>query len=210
MAPKPRQVRFAAFIALLVVVVLLVTDLRAAWVAAWRARDHVAALLFLDETAPGARAQLLQHLLVARPPAAFPAPKLKAAPLLALYVFSTSSVAGYMRRELVRRHSPLRRLPEAYRPLVQMRFVLGRPAEKTELFWSLPVDIQAEQDEHGDLMLLDEDPDGGKSVAWMQAVGRGEPAQWVFKASDEVSGRTMAWLTEPRHSSTSRTYWTSC
>lgn len=186
---KPRHARLAALIAiaLFIAVVLLVADYRNGWGTSWRAREQATAHVLLDPTEPGARTQLLQHLLIARPPASFPAPTLKNAPLLALYIFSTSNVAGYMRRELIRRHSPLRRLPEEYRSLVQLRFVVGRPAEKTELLWTLPDDLRAEQDEHNDLFVLEEDVDGGKSIAWMQAVGRGRPVQWVFKANDDVS-----------------------
>lgn len=153
------------------------------------------ALIFLEPTEPGARTQLLQHLLVAQSPATFAAPTLQDAPLVALYVFSTTSVAGYMRRELIRRQSPVKRLPEEYQSLAQLRFVVGQPATPTELLWTLPEDLRAEQEEHEDLVFVDEDVDGGKSVAWMQVVGQGEPAQWIFKADDEVSATSEKCLT---------------
>lgn len=204
--PKPRQVRFATLLVLLLLALLLVVnDCRSGWGWAWRTRDRLAALIFLRPTEPGARSQLLQHLLIAQPPAAFRTPSLKEAPLLALYVFSTSNVAGYMRRQLIRRQSPLKRLPEEYQPLVQLRFVIGQPVTPTKLLWTLPEDLSAEQDEHEDLVFIDEDVDGGKSLAWMRAVGQGEPAQWVFKAGDDVSVSSQTFLTIDRREPAQRT-----
>lgn len=187
---KSRQVRYAALVGLLLVIVIVVLrDIKRGWGATFGSYERLKALISAKSTGRSAPPQLLQHLLVSDPPTSFAPPGLEARPFLALYVFSTCNVAGYMRRELIRRRSPLLRLPERYRSLVQLRFVLGRPTGETNLFWTLPDDIRAEQDEHGDLLLLDEDLDGGRSVAWMQSVGRGDPVQWVFKSNEDVSDK---------------------
>lgn len=117
--------------------------------------------------------------------------------ILKLHVFSTVTIDAYAKRRLIRKHSPLLNLPEEYRHLVEMRFVLGHAYnEDGTVDTELEVLLAEEGRVHDDLIRLDllhgENLREGKILDWIHAAGTGEdggrPAWYLFKCDDDVSG----------------------
>lgn len=118
----------------------------------------------------------------------------KGAPaLLMLHIFSMPKAASRRRRAVIRHHSPLLSIPEEYRYLVEVKFVLGRtPTDDTSIYGRKEVEeeeveTKKEQEMYGDLIRLDrlvngENMNEGKSLAWARWFGRdgGREAQWVM------------------------------
>lgn len=106
--------------------------------------------------------------------------------LLLLHIFSMPTESARKRRDLIRKYHPMRTVPQGYRHLVEVKFVMGQPRDDDTWDWMSSYDLQLEQEEHGDLMQLDMLRDGenmneGKSLDWLQWVGRhGRKAQWVW------------------------------
>lgn len=139
-----------------------------------------------------------QELLAAPPLESWPTPSLgDGSAFLFLHIFSTSSESSRKRRTLIRQHSPLEVIPEEYRSLIEIKFILGRP---TTVELADPVvgeeekEIEMEMKEYGDIVRLNglfngENKHNGKSYAWAQWVGSqgGRQAQWVFKCDDSGS-----------------------
>lgn len=121
--------------------------------------------------------------------------------ILLLHIFSIPNTASRKRRELIRDHHPLFALPEEYRHLVEVKFVLGYPKEecRNEALCPGVAEEEAEiekESRHGDLIRLEglkngENMDEGKTWEWIRHVGRegGREAHWVFKCDDDVSTR---------------------
>lgn len=108
---------------------------------------------------------------------------------VSLYIFSTSSAKSRRRREIIREYSPLAPLPEAYRGLVEMKFVLGLPKEEergTNETIAEEKELQKEMESYGDIVRLTDLVEGdnmnrGKSFKWLKWVGRhGRESQWVL------------------------------
>jgi hypothetical protein len=154
----------------------------------------------LSESTDAPIPNLVPSLLNATWPGDFPAPQLSLrthpishaadteAPdtpaLLMLHIFSTPSTPSRRRRQLIRKLSPLRAIPEAYRQLVEIKFVLGYP-EVTDLLEEEA--IEREMGKWGDLVRLTglvggENMNEGKTWEWVRCVGRegGRQAQWVL------------------------------
>lgn len=124
--------------------------------------------------------------------------------LLMLHIFSIPTAASRQRRELIRYHHPLFAIPEEYRHLVDVKFVIGYPREEcrgrvNEARCPGVAEEEraiAEEEKHGDLIRLEglkdgENMDEGKTWEWMRYIGRegGREAQWVFKCDDDVSSK---------------------
>lgn len=118
-------------------------------------------------------------------PGQWPMPDFKHSPLLVkLHIFSMSNPASKARRNRIRAQDWLRSLPQAYRQLVEIKFILGR----CEMYCD---DLADEQETYGDIMELDmqENMNWGKSTQWLRSVNRAgeQEALWVFKVDDDVS-----------------------
>ncbi|KAI5452498.1 hypothetical protein NCC49_000661 [Naganishia albida] len=121
----------------------------------------------------------------------------------AYLAFHTFSIANSTKarefRDLSREYQR-KRIPEAYSHLVDWQFVMASPPEWANDVWA---ELEAEQAEHGDILLLDEmvKADGermpenmndGKTYGWMQEVvkraedGRGRQALWVMKTDADT------------------------
>lgn len=115
----------------------------------------------------------------------------------AYLAFHTFSVANSSKarefRDLSRDHQR-RRIPEEYAHLIDWQFVMASPSDWAEGVWA---ELEAEQAEHGDILLLDEmvkvegermpeNMNDGKTYRWMREVikrsedGRGRQALWVM------------------------------
>lgn len=115
----------------------------------------------------------------------------------AYLAFHTFSIANSSKarefRDLSREHQR-KRIPEDYAHLVDWQFVMASPPDGAEDVWA---ELEAEQAEHGDILLLDEmakvegermpeNMNEGKTYRWMQEVvkrsedGRGRQALWVM------------------------------
>ncbi|GFZ46867.1 hypothetical protein JCM24511_04087 [Saitozyma sp. JCM 24511] len=115
-----------------------------------------------------------------------------------LHIFSMPTKEARRRRDLIRRYHPLQAVPEGYRHLVELKFVLGRPpprGNETEDEWAWEDDraLQREEETHGDLLHLEglkggENMNEGKSWEWIRHVGRegARPAWWVLKCDDDT------------------------
>ena len=115
--------------------------------------------------------------------------------VLMLHVFSTSSTRSRERRQLLR-EAGVYDVTRAYRHLLEVKFILGRPLPP------LSASEEAEEDEiametakYGDIVRLDglvggENMNRGKTWSWIRHVGRegGRQAWWVIKCDDDVSG----------------------
>ena len=109
--------------------------------------------------------------------------------ILKLHIFSTVQPASRSKRALIRSVSPLLHLPERFRHLVEMRFVIGHSRDEAEAN-----EIEREQATYGDLVQLElkngENLREGKILDWMRAVGAGadggREAWWVLKMDDDV------------------------
>ena len=122
--------------------------------------------------------------------------------VLMLHVFSTSTASSRERRQLFRGHDVFN-VTQAYRDLLEVKFILGRPIPP------LSPDEEAEENEirdetakYGDVVRLDglvlgENMNQGKTWSWIRHVGRegGRQAWWVIKCDDDVSDliRDSAW-----------------
>lgn len=118
-----------------------------------------------------------------------------------LHIFSMPTKEARRRRDLIRRYHPLQAVPEGYRHLVELKFVLGRAPPRgnetdDEWVWEDDEALQREEETHGDLLRLEglkggENMNEGKSWEWVRHVGRegARPAWWVLKCDDDVSAR---------------------
>lgn len=112
---------------------------------------------------------------------------------LAFHTFSVANSTNAREfRDLSRQHQRTR-IPQEYAHLVDWQFVMASPPDSAEDLWT---QLEAEQAEHGDLLLLDEmQPQGermsenmndGKTYRWMKEVvkrtedSRGRQALWVM------------------------------
>ncbi|CAD6591400.1 MAG: hypothetical protein TREMPRED_000080 [Tremellales sp. Tagirdzhanova-0007] len=110
-----------------------------------------------------------------------------------LHVFSTSTASSRERRQLFRGHDVFN-VTQAYRDLLEVKFILGRPIPP------LSPDEEAEENEirdetakYGDVVRLDglvlgENMNQGKTWSWIRHVGRegGRQAWWVIKCDDDT------------------------
>jgi len=114
--------------------------------------------------------------------------------VLMLHIFSMPTSSSRRRRALIRDYHPLNSVPEEYRHLVEIKFVLGhsevhddmRPEEKERLEME-EREMIVEQREFGDLIRLKGLHGGvnmnqGKTIEWMRWVGKegGRESQWVM------------------------------
>lgn len=112
---------------------------------------------------------------------------------LAFHTFSVANSTNAREfRDLSRQHQRTR-IPHEYAHLVDWQFVMASPPDSAEEVWS---QLEAEQAEHGDLLLIDEmraqdermpeNMNDGKTYKWMREVvrrsedGRGRQALWVM------------------------------
>jgi hypothetical protein len=114
--------------------------------------------------------------------------------LLMLHIFSMPTSSSRRRRALIRDHHPLNSVPEGYRHLVEIKFVLGHKeihdemsSEEKERLEMEEREMIVEQREFGDLIRLEglhggENMNQGKTIEWMRWVGRegGRESQWVM------------------------------
>lgn len=113
-----------------------------------------------------------------------------------LHVFSTPQPHSRQRRDLIRQHSTLKWIPEGYRHLVEVKFVVGyhdpdsfdEQAEKEER------ELEEEMTVHGDIIRLEglvhgDNMNNGKTWEWIRWVVKESTrrGQWVFKCDDDVS-----------------------
>ncbi|GHJ89726.1 hypothetical protein NliqN6_6128 [Naganishia liquefaciens] len=116
--------------------------------------------------------------------------------------FHTFSVANSSNartfRDLSRQHQR-NRIPQDYAHLIDWQFVMASPPDSAQEVWA---QLEAEQAEHGDLLLVDEmqaqdermpeNMNDGKTYKWMQEVvkrsqdGRGRQALWVMKTDADT------------------------
>lgn len=116
---------------------------------------------------------------------------------LMLHIPSIATPSARRRRDLIRSVDLLAAVPEAYRHLIELRFVLGYPDEAERR--RKPVqeeerELEREQRLYGDLIRLKgleggENMDHGKTLEWIRWVGREgrRAAWWVIKCDDDVS-----------------------
>lgn len=145
----------------------------------------------------------IQDLRAATWPGSYPIPQLRAPlidkeeetpALLMLHIFSMVGTDSRRRRELIRANSPLLSIPEAYRHLVEVNFVIGHPKSTNEMVAgdkrAMAIEMgltRKEGEKYGDLITLDdlkygENMNDGKTLSWSRWVGRpgGREAQWVM------------------------------
>ena len=127
---------------------------------------------------------------------------LTSAAIVKIHIFSTPNEEAAEKRNLIRQLSPLLNLPEAYRHLVEIRFVLGHHLKDGRPDPEVEKGIEMERRTYGDILQLEGLKDGdnlrqGKFLRWLQATVReGErPAWYTFKMDDDVSGSSWAALT---------------
>lgn len=125
--------------------------------------------------------------------------------LLKLHIFSTIRNTSRPKRDIIRRLSPIYTIPEQYRHLVEVKFVMGKPTlPNGDLDVKKQAQFDAEQKKHGDLFQLDlkhgENLREGKILDWIRAVGDGEDggrdSHWLFKMDDDVSNHLFTTATE--------------
>ena len=115
-----------------------------------------------------------------------------------LHVFSTGRSSSRRRRQVIREHHPLYNVDPAYRHLVDIRFILGRPDPSTEMTAEEREEereIALEHEAYGDVVRLDDlfkgdNMNNGKSWQWIDWVGQGgagRTAWWVMKCDEDVS-----------------------
>ena len=117
--------------------------------------------------------------------------------LMMLHIFSMPNEASRRRRALIRSIHPINSIPEGYRHLVEIKFVLGynefndgMSVEDRERVEMEEREMLVEEREFGDLIRLKglhhgENMNQGKTIEWMRWVGRdgGREAQWVMYVS---------------------------
>ncbi|KAJ9118184.1 hypothetical protein QFC22_004088 [Naganishia vaughanmartiniae] len=113
---------------------------------------------------------------------------------LAFHTFSIANSTNAREFRDLSRQQQRKRIPEEYTHLIDWQFVLASPPTWAEDVWA---ELEAEQAEHGDLLVLDEfakedeermaeNMNDGKTYRWMQEVikraedGRGRSALWVM------------------------------
>jgi hypothetical protein len=126
--------------------------------------------------------------------------RLKSPAIIKFHVFSTAvSEKSYVKRQLIRRLSPMYQIPPEYRHLVDIKFVMGYNYLDT---WGPPLNetmeskIREEEREYGDILRLPglwrgENLRDGKILQWIRDVGEGKDgrdAWYLFKVDDDVSG----------------------
>ncbi|WVF65943.1 hypothetical protein IAT40_000681 [Kwoniella sp. CBS 6097] len=124
--------------------------------------------------------------------------KLVSPAFLILHVFSTPSPGSRKRRHFIRELGLAEAVPEKYRHLVEIKFVMGlqRPQEG-EQGWKEAEEeeneIARENEVFGDIVRLreleaKENMNHGKSWEWLRYIGRegGRKAWWVLKCDDDT------------------------
>jgi hypothetical protein len=120
--------------------------------------------------------------------------KVEVPALLMLHIFSMPNESSRRRRTLIRQFHPINSVPEEYRHLVEIKFVLGHnevhddmSSEEKDKLEMEEREMIVEQREFGDLIRLEglhhgENMNQGKTIEWMRWVGRegGREAQWVM------------------------------
>lgn len=132
--------------------------------------------------------------------------------MLAIHAFSTARPKDRPMRDVLREHQR-RRVPWEYMHLLDFQFVICSPPASDTEAWSR---LSAEQEEWGDLLLLDElatndadrmkeNGDDGKTYRWMREVvsraldGRGREALWVMKTdidSYHILSNLLDWIVD--------------
>lgn len=127
--------------------------------------------------------------------------------ILMLHIFSIPNTTSRLKRQVIRKHHPLLAIPEAYRHLVDVKFIIGYPREECRgrLNETLCPGVAAEEEaiaeeeRYGDLIRLEglkdgENMDNGKTWEWIRYIGKEgrREAQWVFKCDDDVSN-CLSW-----------------
>lgn len=118
--------------------------------------------------------------------------------LVKIHIFSLPTSKAQSKRNLIRSISPIQNIPEKYRHLIEIKFVLGIPLdqEAREIDAEIEESLVEEQRTHGDLIRLRGLKNGenireGKILEWLKAVGDGDDgdreAWFVFKMDDDVS-----------------------
>ncbi|OCF40731.1 hypothetical protein I317_05426 [Kwoniella heveanensis CBS 569] len=115
-----------------------------------------------------------------------------------LHIFSTSSAGSRKRRHFIRELGLTGAIPEKFRHLVEIKFVMGlqRPQEGHEGSKEAEEqekEIARENELFGDIVRLrelegEENMNHGKSWEWLRYVGRegGRKAWWVLKCDDDT------------------------
>ncbi|WVW81846.1 hypothetical protein I302_103844 [Kwoniella bestiolae CBS 10118] len=121
--------------------------------------------------------------------------------ILMLHIFSTPTEGSRKRRMLIRELGLMEAVPEEYRHLVEIKFVLGINSEAKEgededkhrIGLEEEKEIDTEMKMYGDLIRLrllenGENMNNGKSWEWLRYVGRegGRKAWWVMKCDDDT------------------------
>nr|ODN87591.1 hypothetical protein L203_03370 [Cryptococcus depauperatus CBS 7841] len=113
--------------------------------------------------------------------------------LLMLHIFSMPTTKARLRRDLIRHHSTLETIPEAYRHLIEVKFVLGKPPPGHAIYDEKEaLEIDREEKLYGDLVRLEglrggENMNEGKSLEWLRWVGRRKRVGlWVLKCDDDT------------------------
>lgn len=131
--------------------------------------------------------------------------KLTSPVIAKLHIFSTVQEKARQKRKLIRQLTVLDQIPEEYRHLIEIKFVMGHAyKENWEVDQEMEDLLKLEQEEHGDLIRLSlvhgENLREGKILDWMHAAGSGEdggrPGWWTFKVDDDVSGGVVRGILE--------------
>lgn len=127
--------------------------------------------------------------------------RLSSPAIIKFHVYSTATQEkSRVKRDLIRRLSPIYQVPPEYRHLIDVKFVLGYNYLDT---WGLPLNetteskIREEEREFGDILRLPglwrgENLRDGKLPQWIRDVGQGKDgrdAWYLFKVDDDVSVR---------------------
>ncbi|WWC99202.1 hypothetical protein V866_006097 [Kwoniella sp. B9012] len=109
--------------------------------------------------------------------------------VLMLHIFSTSTSGSRRRRNLIRQLDLMDAVPEEYRHLIEIKFVMGNKTESEQE----EEEIRKEIKMYGDVIRLKslkgmENMNNGKSWEWLRYVGRqgGRKAWWVMKCDDDT------------------------
>ncbi|WWC85862.1 uncharacterized protein L201_000729 [Kwoniella dendrophila CBS 6074] len=119
--------------------------------------------------------------------------------LAMIHIFSMPNKKSRQRRNLIRKLNLLEAIPDEYKHLVEIKFVLGYDQsikeyeEGYKTILEEEEEIQSESDRYRDLIRLRELEDGenmnkGKSWEWLRYVGRegGRRGWWVLKCDDDT------------------------
>ncbi|WVR03582.1 hypothetical protein IAU60_000574 [Kwoniella sp. DSM 27419] len=112
--------------------------------------------------------------------------------LLMLHIFSTPSAGSRRRRQVIRDVDLIQAIPDPYRHLIEIKFVLGVNLD-IEANREEEAAIAREAETYGDLIRLKDLHNGenmneGKTWEWLRYVGRtgGREAWWVLKCDDDT------------------------